>query len=324
MKTIFKRLIVAGIGVFLVGGVSCNNTNNTDTFDLNKKVIAYTRDTSSGTRDGFFTAIGFSEAKEDNEPLANHVEAKDNSNMISLVNNDMYGIGYISLASVKDSSLKALSYEGVAPSEGNVVNGSYTLSRNFNYIIRNESDCSETEWLLINGFLAFMNSQEGLAIIKSNDGILTSSIGSAKKWNDILNENASLKALCEDKNATKVTINLGGSTSVKKIAEALSKAFSNLCSAFEPLHNHTGSSDAYKGTQGSQKDNAANKLHIGFLSRELKKDGSENAAEKTSGLICKDGIVAVVNSKNTALDNITAEKLKMIYQTGASWSDVVA
>ena len=60
MKTIFKRLIVTGIGVFLIGGVSCNNTNTTDTFDLNKKVIAYTRDTSSGTRDGFFTAIGFS------------------------------------------------------------------------------------------------------------------------------------------------------------------------------------------------------------------------------------------------------------------------
>lgn len=324
MKTIFKRLIVTGIGVFLIGGVSCNNTNTTDTFDLNKKVIAYTRDTSSGTRDGFFTAIGFSEAKEDNSPLADHVEAKDNSNMISLVNNDMYGIGYISLASVKDSSLKALSYEGVAPSEENVVNGSYTLSRNFNYIIRNERDCSETEWLLINGFLAFMNSQEGLAIIKSNDGILTSSIGSAKKWSDILNENAPLKALCEYKNATKVTINLGGSTSVKKIAEALSKAFSNLCSAFEPLHNHTGSSDAYKGTQGSQKDNAANKLHIGFLSRELKTDGSEAATENTSGLICKDGIVAVVNSKNTALENITAAKLKMIYQTGANWSDVVA
>ena len=43
MKTIFKRLIVTGIGVFLIGGVSCNNTNTTDTFDLNKKVIAYTK-----------------------------------------------------------------------------------------------------------------------------------------------------------------------------------------------------------------------------------------------------------------------------------------
>ena len=55
-----------------------------------------------------------------------------------------------------------------------------------------------------------------------------------------------------------------------------------------------------------------------------KTDESENAKENTSGLICKDGIVAVVNSKNTTLENITAAKLKMIYQTGANWSDVVA
>ena len=120
--------------------------------------------------------------------------------------------------------------------------------------------------------------------------------------------------------AEKITLNLGGSTSVDKIATALTAAFKEECPRFEANHNHTGSGDAYKRTQGAEKD-SENKLHVGFLSREL--NGSEQAAEGSSGRICKDGIVCVVNAKNTYKDNFTKEELKKIYSTeGIKWNEI--
>lgn len=47
------------------------------------------------------------------------------------------------------------------------------------------------------------------------------------------------------------------------------------------------------------------------MSRELKAD-TEQASAGTSGLICKDGIVAVVNNTNS-ISNLTKEQLKNIY-----------
>lgn len=119
-------------------------------------------------------------------------------------------------------------------------------------------------------------------------------------------------AACKDKNegstnTSKITINFGGSTSVEKIAKALTASFATECPRFEAVHNHTGSGDAYKRTQGGEKA-GANKLDIGFLSRELKAD-TEQASAGTSGLICKDGIVAVVNNTNS-ISNLTKEQLK--------------
>lgn len=84
--------------ISLVGFTSCKN--NTTSFDENKDIIKYSRDTTSGTRDGFFTAIGYAEAKEDDTKISGFIKATDNANMITLVSNDNYGIGYISLASI--------------------------------------------------------------------------------------------------------------------------------------------------------------------------------------------------------------------------------
>ena len=85
IKKIGLGLGVLGLGALSLASCGSNtgsstaiNTKTTSALS-DKKIVCYTRDTSSGTRDGFFTAIGFSEAKEDNEPLASHVEAKDNS-----------------------------------------------------------------------------------------------------------------------------------------------------------------------------------------------------------------------------------------------------
>ncbi|MGI6714509.1 MAG: substrate-binding domain-containing protein [Bacilli bacterium] len=318
--SLFALLFAGALGL-----ASCGPKE--EVFDTSKKINRYTRDNTSGTRDGFFTALGFKAAVTDDSQIPGAIETTGNSNMITLVNNDVYGIGYISLASLATSGLKDLKFEGVAASEAAVINGTYQLSRNFNYVTRVEADCSEDEWLLINGFLQFMTSKEGLGIIKAKDGIITTSISSAAAWADILalEKNAALKALCEDEDHAQVEMKFGGSTSVEKIASALTGAFSEQCPAFKPVHNHTGSGAAYAGTQGSEKV-GVNSMHIGFLSREIKNGdgGDEPAAVGSFGLICKDGIVTVVNRKNTALTNITKAVLKNIYATeNITWAEVV-
>jgi len=319
MKKLFK-LFLCLLTVFCLGTtLSCKKNN---TFDINKKITRYSRDSSSGTRDGFFTAIGFSEAKEDDSLIPGFVKASDNGNMITLIKNDLYGIGYISLASLKSSGLKALNFENVEATLDNVVNGSYKLSRNFNYITKAESDTSHDEWLLIEGFRLFMSSKEGMAIIKSKDGILLSNITDASSFSDLLEleENKEIKELCNRDSSNQIEIKFGGSTSVLKIAKALTDAFSTYCKAFKAVHNHTGSGAAFSGTQGSEK-NTINSMHIGFLSREL--NANENPLPNTSGTICKDGIVVVVNASNNLIENITSEQLKKIYSTNnILWSEI--
>ena len=153
-------------------------------------------------------------------------------------------------------------------------------SRNFNYIVRQDSDMSENERVMVSAFIKYMFSDAGLTTVQANDGILMpgSDIDSAELWSDLKANDADVKqALALSEAGTKVTINLGGSTSVQNIAEALTQAFSEEVSGFVASHNHTGSGDAYKRTQGSDKDSQTS-LHIGFLSREIELTGDEPAA----------------------------------------------
>lgn len=90
-------------------------------------------------------------------------------------------------------------------------------------------------------------------------------------------------------------LNLVDQLLLKRLLKHYLKNLLAKCGNFKPEHNHGGSGDAYKFTQGAEKDSTS-KLDIGFLSREL--NSSEVASENTAGLICVDAIVAVTNQKN--------------------------
>ena len=154
--------------------------------------------------------------------------------MVESVKNDEYGIGYISLSSLKDSGLKGLIYEGVAPTEENVLNGSYKLTRNFNYIVRNEF-ATEKEQKIVEAFLAFLKTSDALITIQSKDGIVDIT-GDEPSWDSIKDN----YPICLEDNSN-ITIKFGGSTSVEKIANELSREFSTKCGNFVAEHNHTGS-----------------------------------------------------------------------------------
>lgn len=314
MLKIIKGLGIAVAGITMVTGLASCAQEST--------ITRYTRDTDSGTREGFFEKIGFKDASKDNTLIPGAVEVSGNGTMLTSIEGDEFGIGYVSLASVT-SDVKALKFEGVEATEDNVINGTYTLTRNFNYVTRTADDMTETEKLLVDGFLKYADSKEGLAIIKAQSGIIASdAITNAKSWETIINEeeNASLKALCDATRKTKIYF--GGSTSVEKMAKALSTAFANVCKGFEANHTHTGSSDAFKRTQGTDKD-SQNKLHIGFLSRDLKLTSDEKAQENSYGKMCVDGIAVIVNKANTKVDNLTAAQLKEIYSTeNTTWDSL--
>lgn len=157
----------------------------------NKNVKLYSREAGSGTRECFFEGIGYSDVKAEDKWNDGVVVSSQASNgdMMSAIKDDKYGIGYCSLDSLATASgIKGLTYEGVTASEDTVIDGTYKLSRNFNYVIR--CDYSETESnkkLAVNAFIDFMSTKEGLSTIKSVGGII-SGLDSAPSWSSIQKE----------------------------------------------------------------------------------------------------------------------------------------
>ncbi len=166
---------------------------------------------------------------------------------------------------------------------------------------------------IVQAFVAYMETSEGKAIISANGGIVDSS-ATDESWDDI---KADYPIVDEDN--SDVTVKFGGSTSVEKVAKALSASFSSLAGDFVADHNHTGSGDAYKRVQGEEKD-GANKLHIGFASRGFK--DSEAGVAGSFGQLATDAVVVVV-APNNAVSNLTAAQIKSIYDgTVTNWSEV--
>lgn len=310
-----KKILIGMIGLFVFASIGCGTNTTAFEFDASRNMTVYTRDTTSGTRDAFFTGIDFPDAVANNSVLvAGYIEVDGNGSMITSIKNDIYGIGYISLASLETSGLKGLVFDGVAATEANVLNGSYTLKRPFNYMTRSNWNGMEKEQQIVEAFVAFMATIEGIATIQNKAGIIVAD-ASTPSWDDI----KSLYPVCLEDNSD-VTIYFGGSTSVESVAKALSQEFSQKCGQFIAEHNHTGSGDAYKRTQGSEAD-GGNKLHIGFASRDFK--SSEDGDQGTFGYICFDAVVIVVNQTNTVIDSISKSEAKKIYSGDKTiWSSL--
>jgi len=284
--------------LFSISLLACGQTDN---WDESSVIKVYTRDTSSGTRAGFMEGIDFSEAAEDDSLLVQGFVTKDNTGILTSMKIDEYGIGYISLASL-NNEVKGLNFEGVAPTVANVLNDTYGLKRPFNYVIRSLDDfANETEKNITLAFIAFLGTTDGADII-TNQGAVP--LPSTQSWDDI---KADYDVCALDNSG--VTIKFGGSDSIEKIALALSASFSPKCGNFIPEHDHTGSSDGFKRTQGSEKD-GDNYKHVGFASRPFKE--SELGVAGTQGQLAWDAIVAIVHLNNE-VSNLSGEDLKKIY-----------
>ena len=282
-----------------------------DTFKT-EKINVYTRDTSSGTRDGFMNGIGFGDAAANDSILVSGFITADNNAIMSAMATDIAGIGYVSLSSL-NNTVKAFSFEGVEASEANVLNNTYKLKRPFNMIRRADGDyVNDTEYQLTLAFMAFVASNEGADVIANAGAVATSRNGA---WSTIVTEHP----VCALDNSA-VTLKFGGSDSVQKIAEALSAAFTPACGNVQTENDHTGSSDGWKRTQGDQKDGVSYK-HIGYASRFFR-DAELAGAEDTRVQMAWDAIVAI-GHKDNPVDNLTAAQLTSIYNGDITvWGDL--
>ncbi len=129
----------------------------------NDQVIAVvTREASSGTRYSFESLLGLTKVIKDrlvSDINPNNLVVNSNSMVKTLVNHNPHAVGFISVGSV-DQSIKAIQFEGIAPSAGNIANKSYQLSRPFLMLYKHEEITAEAT-----SFIQFVRSQAGQRIV---------------------------------------------------------------------------------------------------------------------------------------------------------------
>ncbi|MDR2149808.1 MAG: phosphate ABC transporter substrate-binding protein [Spirochaetaceae bacterium] len=115
------------------------------------------REPGSGTRAAFEEIVQFQDRMR-----AGATEFDGTGAVKAEVSRNVDAIGYISLGSV-DTSVKALSIEGISPSTDAVVNGTYKIARPFILLFKEQSIAQETK-----DFLDWILSDGGQTIVKKS------------------------------------------------------------------------------------------------------------------------------------------------------------
>ena len=101
------------------------------------EVVFMGREAGSGTRDGFESITGTEDACDYQN------EYTSTGEVVAGVAANPNAIGYASLSAVEgDTTVKVLTVGGVAPSEATVLDGTYEIQRNFNFIISDSTELS--------------------------------------------------------------------------------------------------------------------------------------------------------------------------------------
>lgn len=295
------------------------------TFLTGNNIVLYTRDTTSGTRDGFMGGIGFSAAAKDDNLLTEGFIIADNTAILTAMSgSDKYGIGYVSLSSL-NSNVKALKFNNVVASEDSVLDNTYALKRPFNWMLRANGDFpSVNVEQIAKAFVAFMTTIDGEDTIAGAGAV---PLVATQRWDDI----KANYAVCNQDNSA-ITVRFGGSDSIEKVAKAVSASFRPRCGNFVAEHEHTGSGDAYKRTNDPAiKDTAVGK-DVAFASRAFtnaEKVVGSNALPSTQyGQLAWDAIVAIVH-KDNPLVNVNGDLLKRMYEKASTsairtWAEALA
>ncbi len=120
------------------------------------EVVFIGREAGSGTRDGFESITGTEDACKYQNELTSTGE------VIANVASNPNAIGYASLSAV-DDTVKAITVGGVAPTEETVLDGSYAIQRNFNFIVNESTELSDAA----QAFIDWATSAEAADLIAS-------------------------------------------------------------------------------------------------------------------------------------------------------------
>ena len=129
-------------------------TNWSEVGGKDAQIVLIGREAGSGTRDGFESITGTTDACQYRQELTS------TGDVITTVAQNPDAIGYASLASVKDT-VKALAVEGVTPSEETVKDGSYLVQRPFVLVTKDGVELSAAA----QDFFNYITSAEANEII---------------------------------------------------------------------------------------------------------------------------------------------------------------
>lgn len=296
-----KRLFICVLFISLLTACAGEQENN---------IKIYTRDNASGTREAFESIINLESLSDDS------AETSGNGDMAKQVGTNENGIGYVSLSTdFEANNLKPLNFETVKASIESVNILDYKLARPFSFVSRESGtfDSSEKEELVIALLDYLEHSIDAREMVLSAGGIVDVKVGTP--WSELQKKHP-----ITQQDNSHITIKTGGSTSVSKTLDQAVSYFIPLAGNFNYEPNHTGSGDGFKRTLGSEKD-GANKIDIGFASREFKEDENTNSALR-SGVYTQDAVVVVVHKNNNSLTNVSATDLVKIFSgVKIKWAD---
>ena len=129
-------------------------TNWSEVGGNDAEIVLIGREAGSGTRDGF-------EAITDTEEACQYrQELTSTGDVITTVSQNPGAIGYASVASVKDT-VKALTVDGVAPTEETIKDGSYVVQRPFVLVTKTGVELSDAAFK----FFTYITSADANEII---------------------------------------------------------------------------------------------------------------------------------------------------------------
>ena len=293
MKKIFSVILVALLSVSMLAGCGGGTYGSKDAddgqpqpqagqaFDSSREITVVSREDGSGTRSAFIELLGIevkdADGNKKDMTTKEAVTAGRTDIMLTNVANDPYAIGYVSMGSL-DSSVKALSINGVMPNAGNVKTGAYIVSRPFNIATKGEPAG------LAKDFIDFVMSAEGQDIIS----------------NGYIKINESAPAYDGNKPGGRLVI--AGSSSVSPIMEKLTEAYMEINGGADLQIQTSDSTTGMNSTMEGICD-------IGMASRDLKDTELETLAGLT---IAMDGIAVIVNNANPLAD-ISSDAVRQIF-----------
>lgn len=287
MKKIFSTCAATISAAILSAGilVGCGQS---DEFNPKRQISVISREQGSGTRDAFVELTGIlvkENGKKKDMTSADALVIDGTQAVMSNVAGNEYAIGYISFGSL-NSSVKAVTIEGVPVSVETVRDGKYKIARPFNVAYKNSDN------ILLNDFLAFIASKQGSAIIEKNGFVSV-----AENPKDYESKEYVGKLV------------IAGSSSVSPVMEKLKEAYMALNKdVVIEIQTNDSSSGMLAAKEGS--------CDLGMASRELK-DSERSALQ--SKTIAMDGIAVIANQKNPVKDLKLLEVKSIFTGEAKSW-----
>lgn len=262
-------------------------------FNPDSTINVLTREDGSGTRSAFCELFGLEEKQPDGttKDLSTQAAVVTNSTSVMLTNiaEDPAAIGYVSLGSLNDT-VKAVSIDGAIASQQTILDGSYTISRPFNVIVREDLSPAASD------FLGYILSDQGQQVVADNDFIPLE------------------QTEAYEPGTVSGKVVVSGSSSVTPVMEKLKEAYAKVQPQVEvevqQSDSSTGISDAADGV-----------ADLGMASRNLKDSELEKGVSATT--IALDGIAVIVNPENPVTE-LSKDQVRAIFAGESTvWSDVL-